>query len=170
MRSSIGNREAAATPIRVGDIVWGLLSVVFGGAVLLHSRGFPSLPGGYPGPGLFPQILGGLLILMGAVLCYHGARPAADPSPGSSEDDGNPEITGPGLINALSVLGSIVAYAVLVDRIGFPATATLISLFLMWKLKVKLGYALLISIAASLLVFYLFARVLYIPLPLGPMG
>lgn len=41
--------------------------------MLLHVRSFPELPGGQPGPALFPGIVGGLLVMFGLVLAARAA-------------------------------------------------------------------------------------------------
>ncbi|MGH3329495.1 MAG: hypothetical protein ACRDPT_17175, partial [Streptomycetales bacterium] len=51
-----------------GDLPAGLLTAGFGAAVVSAVRGFPQLPGGQPGPALFPGIIGGLMIVFGLAL------------------------------------------------------------------------------------------------------
>jgi putative tricarboxylic transport membrane protein len=158
----------------LSEIVVGALCVVLGAVVLVHSAGFPTLPGGYPGPGLFPQILATLIALAGLAVAWQGLRlrrrtGRTQPEPDSVEPrEQAPRATA--LSNAAAVLLAVPVYMALVERIGFPATMSLINAGLMLKLGVRWAYALPVSVGVGLAVFYLFARVLRVPLPFGPLG
>jgi putative tricarboxylic transport membrane protein len=70
-------------------------------------------------------------------------------------------------INAMFVLGAVVAYIVMVERIGFLLMGTLVLCVLMWRLRVRPLTALVVAIVFSNLVYLLFAKILRVPLPGG---
>lgn len=51
-----------------GNIVIGAASIVVGAAVIPYGAGMPYIREGIPGPGLFPMMIGGLLILFGLLI------------------------------------------------------------------------------------------------------
>ncbi|GAA1766242.1 tripartite tricarboxylate transporter TctB family protein [Kocuria aegyptia] len=100
-------------PLAVGDVVLGALSVVGGVAVVLYSRGMPTMGEALHGPGLFPMIIGWFLVVLGAALVVRavvaGRRGVAvptrngsaspggvEPAPGDRNVAMEPEVDGPG--------------------------------------------------------------------------
>lgn len=165
---SKGAFNARNNAVNVPNVVIGLLSALFGGAVALHARGFPTLSGGYPGPGLFPELMGILMVALGIPLAIHGFRGGADESVSGEEDNPDPAFLRRALPNAVAATVVVLLYMLLVERLGFIATMILLNLGLMLKLGVRLLTAILVSVAVSIVVYYLFAGVLYVPLPSGP--
>jgi putative tricarboxylic transport membrane protein len=165
------------TRVSRGDLAAGVLAAALGAAVLLYVRGFPELPDGSPGPALFPGIIGGLLVLFGLVLVARslraGHRATADVPPAGGEADGDepvPPSTTTGRLNALFVLGSVVAYLLLVDLLGFAITMGVILFALMWRLGAKPLVALAAAVVTTGLIVLIFQRLLLVPLPTGPLG
>jgi hypothetical protein len=72
-----------------------------------------------------------------------------------------------GFVNALFVLGGVIAYIVLADRLGFLVVGTGVMFVLMGRLEVRRRRALLIAAGFTVVVYVLFARVLLVPLPRG---
>lgn len=61
--------ETAPTPGSLrGDVVIGALSIAVGAGVIPYGASMPYIREGIPGPGLFPMMIGGLLLLFGALL------------------------------------------------------------------------------------------------------
>jgi putative tricarboxylic transport membrane protein len=157
------------------DLISGGLAAALGVAVLLYIRGFPELPDGSPGPALFPGIIGGLFVLFGAVLVVRSLRAGHRASAGASapeedEEEAVPSSTRAGRVNALAVLGSVVAYLLLVDVLGFPITMCAILFALMWRLGSRPLVALAASVATTALIVLIFQQILLVPLPTGPLG
>jgi putative tricarboxylic transport membrane protein len=73
----------------------------------------------------------------------------------------------PAFLNALCVLGAVMAYVALVGRAGFLIMGTLITCGLMWRLQVQFFKALVLAVVFSNLVYALFAKILRVPLPGG---
>lgn len=175
-----------------GDLISGLCAAGFGIALLLHVRGFPQMPDGAPGPALFPGILGALFILFGSILVVRWYRHRAVPSteaaageidrPGSGlvdvvrTDEPGDALGGPSIavstawVNALSVVGTVVAYVLLAGVLGFALTMSLLLFLLTWRLGTPLLVALITSGVTTGLLYVLFERVLFVPLPTGIFG
>lgn len=67
------------------DRVSGTICLALGVAVYLLSKQFPSLDDGYPGPGLFPSIIGSAMGLSGLfILVRPEANTDAEPAPRES--------------------------------------------------------------------------------------
>jgi putative tricarboxylic transport membrane protein len=147
------------------DLVGGLLAAVLGAAVVLHVRTFPELPDGYPGPALFPGIVGSLLVLFGLVLVVRAVlgrgRAAADPDAG---------VTAQGRLRALAVLGLVVGYLLLAETLGFAVTMGVLLFLLMWLLGARPLVAVLAAAAAVGFILLVFGELLLVPLPQGPLG
>lgn len=61
------------------QMISGLTTTLLGLIIFLLSRKFPDLPEGYPGPGLFPSLIGIALFVLGLfVLFRRDAIPSAD--------------------------------------------------------------------------------------------
>lgn len=152
-----------------GDLVAGVLTASFGTAVVVRVQGFPSLAGGYPGPALFPGIIGALMVVFGLTLVgqsarrrrRRGARPArAAPSPNR----------GRAVSNALAVLLAVVVYLLVVEILGFLPTMAGLLFCLMLKLRTRLVVAASASIVATLAIYAFFRGLLLVPLPAGLLG
>jgi len=72
-----------------------------------------------------------------------------------------------GFVNALFVLGGVLAYLLLVERLGFLIMGAVVIFVLMWRLEVRPLRALVVAIVFNTLVHFLFAKILRVPLPLG---
>lgn len=89
----------SATGATRGSLVIGAASVAVGAVVIPYGASMPYIREGIPGPGLFPMMIGGLLILFGALLAltsvlaarrerrHHAELAAVAASAGSPEDD-----------------------------------------------------------------------------------
>lgn len=147
--------------VKRSDVVLGGVAVLLGVAVYLGSLNFPHMADGWPGPGLFPRILGVLLALFGAVVVVEAFRPHE-----SRELSYQPA----NIVKAGLVLVSVAIYVAVVQRLGFLPTATLLLVGLMLMLNVRLRVALPASVAVALLCVLLFEKVLRVPLPPGILG
>ena len=178
------------------DLVGALLAVALGAAVLLHVRGFPTLPAGAPGPALFPGIVGALLVVFGLVLAARSLHARArtarqyaevehsakeqDPDENSTSEDFTGEVapdnaprqraSAKGRLDALAVLGLIVGYLLLVDTLGFPLTMGGLLFLLMWRLGAKPWLAFGAAAITTAAIVLMFQQVLLVPLPAGPLG
>jgi putative tricarboxylic transport membrane protein len=149
--------------VKISDTVVGAGFAVAGALIVAGTLHYPTLDGGHPGPSLFPRILGTLMAALGVGLAVVGAR-ARDASQVIAWRQLHRNT---GLLNALFVLGGVLAYLVLVERLGFLVTGTLLLFLLMWRLQVPPLRALAVAIGFNATVYVLFVKVLRVPLPLG---
>lgn len=145
------------------DIAAGLLTTGLGAWVYFVARTFPKVSEGYQGPGLFPQLIGGLLVVFGIGLMGAGIRrriPLHAPR----------LVFGSGALQALLILVSVVLYLVAAPRFGFVLTSSAMLLILMVAQGTRLRRALPSTFIAVALIYVLFVRLLRVPLPIGPFG
>lgn len=143
------------------DALTGVVLALLGSLVVITARSFPRLAGGYPGPGLFPQLLGAVLVVAGALLVaggLAGRRPPDRPLLGGSRRE---------KVSALLVVAAVIFYLVAVHRLGFIVVSVLILSGLMTALGVRARWSALIGIGATVVLYVLFARILRVPLPEG---
>lgn len=150
--------------MKIADLLAGVLFVAFGLAFAGYGWSLPPMPGQRYGAGLFPIMLGLCFVGCGAQLAWTGWRERPD----------GPLITlaawtrDPFLrTNVVFALGLVLVYVLLSDFIGFIPLATVILAVMFAKLGVKLWHSLLIAVAAVLLIYICFARILRVPLPRG---
>lgn len=149
--------------MKISDTAVGAGFVAAGVLIVAGTLQYPPLEGGHPGPSLFPRILGTLMAALGLGLAVVGAR-ARDATQAIAWRRLHRNT---GLLNAFSVLGGVLAYLVLVERLGFLITGTLLLFLLMWRLRVPPLRALVVAIAFNATVHFLFVKILRVPLPLG---
>jgi putative tricarboxylic transport membrane protein len=144
------------------DVFFGLFFLAAGAYIYLEARTFPNLAGGYPGPGLFPQILGALLALSGLALAATAVAARNWPKQLPLSRYGAKEKT-----NALLVLVAIAFYILFVERLGFIPTVFLIAATMMVRTGVSPARSAIFSAALTLGAYAIFNRALNVPLPNG---
>ncbi len=151
--------------MRVNDAVIGAALVLFAAAMIWYTRNFPEMPGQHYGPALFPVLIGIGFLLTGAVLIARGAaRLRTEPL----FSGGAWLRSGPHLINFMAIVGGLLLYILISDRLGFILTALL--LLSGWLLLFRRGRPLssfAIALGVTLAVDYLFSKLLLVPLPAG---
>lgn len=61
--------DSSGTEVSVrSNLVIGVVSIAAGGVVIPYGAGMPFIREGIPGPGLFPMMIGGLLVIFGALI------------------------------------------------------------------------------------------------------
>jgi putative tricarboxylic transport membrane protein len=151
--------------VRVNDAVIGVVLVLFAAAMIWYTRTFPEMPGQHYGPALFPVLIGIGFLLTGVILIARGlARLGTEPL----FSGGAWLRSGPHLINFLAIVGGLLLYILVSDRLGFILTSLL--LLAGWLLLFRGGRpisSLAIALGVTLAVDYLFSELLLVPLPLG---
>lgn len=155
-----------------GDLVAGSLAVVFGATVLVYIRGFPQLPGGQPGPALFPGIIAGLFVLFGGILVvrWFAQRRAGAVVEGAEQPEQPERPTTKAWLTALAMCAAVVVYLLVVDLLGFTLTMSVLLFALMKVLGTRTLLAALASVTTAVVVMLLFQMVLLVPLPTGILG
>jgi putative tricarboxylic transport membrane protein len=155
-------------PVRLArEAAGGLVSLVLGAAVIQYARGLPSGPGGYPGPGLFPTIVGVLFVVFGTILFVQavtGRVAVTEPN----EVDREPRWRSIG--NVVVLVIAVPIYVALARHLGFVIAMALVAAGVMLRLRVRLRIVLLVAAIVVPMVSYLFGTVLRVPLPAGPLG
>lgn len=144
------------------DVFLGLIFAVAGAYIYLEARTFPNLAGGYPGPGLFPQILGVLFILSGLGIATAAAARGGWPKQAPLSQYATRE-----KVNALLVVLAIIFYMLFVDVLGFIPVILVILIGLMLRTGVSLRWSLVLGVSLTLAAYILFNRILKVPLPAG---
>ncbi len=144
------------------DTLAGVLLAFLGSYVFLAARTFPNLSGGYPGPGLFPQLLGILLGLSGAALVVNGVLTGTGFRRVPLITASRREKT-----NAFLIVLAVLFYILMVERLGFAAVTLLILVGLMLRLGVPARWSVALGIGLTFLLYVLFGRLLRVPLPGG---
>jgi putative tricarboxylic transport membrane protein len=149
--------------VKVSDTLVGAGFAAAGALVIVGTLGYPSLDGSHPGPALFPRLLGGLMMVLGGALGWHGIA-TGDVSERLAWRDLTRSTP---FVNALVVLAAVVGYVLLVERLGFIATAALLLAVVMWRLDVPRLRTVVIAVVLAVVVHAMFAKVLRVPLPTG---
>lgn len=160
------------------DLVAGGAAVLLGAATIVEASSFPEA-GGRPGPALFPTLIGVALVLSGAGLAaqclFSAARRRAPeagvgappPRPGGSTSPRYSRLRA--AVRLATPVVAVVLYMVAVGRLGFLVTACGIVVGLMLALGVSLRVAAPAGIGVAVAAYWLFARLLRVPLPGGPL-
>ena len=154
-------------PARTCELLISLGLFTLGVYMVIETRNIAGMPSyAQVGPGLFPNIVGGALIVLGTVLGWHAAWGGWRHVPLDPEDHGSPNWRATLIISA-----AVLVQMALIGWAGFILTGiflyTLIArAFGSSRLLADLGVA--TTLAA--VVFYLFTKVLGLSLPEGLLG
>ena len=151
--------------MRANDAICGFVLIVFAALMIALTASFPDFPGQKYGPALFPRVLGTGLIVCGGLLIwkhYAGAQrgaPWVTLAPWTRE----PWRLG----SFLLMLGLLILYILLSEKIGFipMALAFLLALFL-W-LGVRPLTAIITALITTIAIHEFFSTMLRVPLPRG---
>jgi putative tricarboxylic transport membrane protein len=152
--------------MRINDAILGLMVIAVSILLMLHARTFPALPGVPYGPGFFPNIILGAMIIAGCILVFKGVFRWKETGWLSLD----PWARRP---KTYLTLGAIVAahlfYIFFSERLGFLVTSTFLifCLLLLTRGKKWLLSSTVIAVCFSAFVYYVFGMVLRVPLPAG---
>jgi putative tricarboxylic transport membrane protein len=141
----------------VSDRLTGLALLALAVAYGLAASGYQAMIGDPLGPAVFPIVLA---IPLGLLSLYLIVRP--DPEPDWPR--------GRALLKQLLALVAFVAYAYLLEPLGFLVSTFLAVLVLGWLLGARLWQAGAAGVAIAVVLFVLFDTLLGLPLPAGVLG
>lgn len=134
---------------------------IYGGAIaavglltVVMSRSFPDLPEGYPGPGLFPLIIGGLLIIAGLVIVFSKMP----------QDERIKDAFKGQWGKIFILLAAILLFPLLHRYAGFIPTMIIIGFVVATLLRLTFIKAALVAGGSALVVYLLFSQLLHVPL------
>ncbi|MEP7084036.1 MAG: tripartite tricarboxylate transporter TctB family protein [Betaproteobacteria bacterium] len=154
--------------MKFNDAVWGVLFVLFAGAILIHVQPFPKIPGQNVGPGLFPGSIAVGIAICGLVLIGRGLRMRRAGGEAGRWLWLPPWLkSGPHVLAFAVLVGINVFYLLAVDKLGFIITGFVYLLAFMSVLKVRLSRAIPIAFIMTLVIHYAFYKMLKVPLPWG---
>ena len=151
--------------MKINDAVFGVLLAVLGGAVLWHVQAFPKIPGQQVGPALFPGLISAGLVVAGVLLVISGlrARRAGERWFTLADWMGS---RGHFTAFAAVLLGGV-AYVWLAGPVGFLLLAPVLLFAWMAAFGVRPARAALIAVIGTLAIWYVFYKLLRVPLPWG---
>lgn len=150
--------------MKLSDAVPGALCVLAGVGLAIHAAGFPRTAVQAYGPGFFPGLLGLLLAACGVLLVARGiAGRAAAPA-------GPSWIASPhAWFRVALVPACVLAWLWLGPRIGFLGAASIPTAIMLAILTRRPLLSVAVAAGSAIAVWVLFARVLLVPLPVGPL-
>jgi putative tricarboxylic transport membrane protein len=148
--------------MRLNDALIGAVLIALAIALAVYSQTFPDIPGQQYGAAVFPTLIALGLAGSGLALVVSGVRQRA---PIVVWADWARERHG--IRNVAVTVLAVAFYVLAANRLGFIPTMA-IALFVLLKLfRVGAVLSVAVAVGATLLIQYLFADVLYVPLPWG---
>jgi putative tricarboxylic transport membrane protein len=149
------------------EIIVGVIILLFGAATALLSLKMPLGTFRMAGTGMFPLILGILLIILSGIfvlkIYFQGKKEQMKKEP-SLESSESP-------IQLTLFLGAMVLATLFFNQLGYPLTSLLLMLALLRILGIKRwGLNILISVVTAVGSYFLFVKWLNIPMPKGWIG
>ena len=129
----------------------GIVFLILAAAIWLGTRNFPSLPEGYPGPGLFPNVLAFLLALAGIGLLW---RPSAEVEPTAQR------LPRKGIARILGGISGALLFLLINPWTSIGAAAGVTCLVCGVALRARIKAVLITSTAAGILIHLLFSGLL----------
>lgn len=143
--------------------VWvGLAFLAFSGTLFWQALSYDYYSKIGPGPGLLPMWLSGTLILLSVAYMIDSVR--NDPINIKSMLP-----HGKGLRKVLALFAALALFLAMVKFSGY-VIASCVMLFILFAFEYKWYWAVSISLAVTLVVFYVFKSLLNVPLPVNIFG
>jgi len=153
--------------VKFNDAIWGAALVVFAGLLFVHAQGFPAIPGQSVGPGALPKALAVGLAVCGALMFLGGLRARASGSSSHWIELPDWFASRPQAMGFAVLVGVNLLYLLGVDRLGFVIVGWIYLAALMLVLRVRPVLAIGVALVMTLLIHYVFYKLLRVPLPWG---
>ncbi|TPW30631.1 tripartite tricarboxylate transporter TctB family protein [Pararhizobium mangrovi] len=152
--------------MRFDDRILGGALAIFSICVIVASRRIGSVPGTTFGPDVFPTLIGIAMLILSVRIFVRAARIGGrDAWVDLSDWKGQTK----GLVCATWILAGIVIGIAFFDDIGFPLFGLAYALPLMLLMGARPISAFVVTASAVLLSYFVFSRLLFVPLPVGPL-
>ena len=118
-----------------------------------------------PGPGLFPRIIGLIIICTNVFLLVLSLRRQAGESKSKPL---MPLLKGKHLLSGGMIVGAVILYLLVLDEVGFLLASPLLVFFLAWVMGGARWMAnLILGVVASAFLYWLFWVIMRVPIPRG---
>ena len=150
--------------MRVADWIFGLIMLVGAGLIFRQTMTFSAMPGQDYGAKLFPDLIAAGFAICGVFLLISGVRQRA----AAFEIDQQARAPGR-LFDAGLTISVIILMMLLWDLVGFLILSSGAITVLTWRYwQGRFFQALSVGVTGSLVIDWLFRKMLLVPLPLGP--
>jgi hypothetical protein len=173
-RKKLKPTDGGGPQMRRLDFYTGLVTAAVGAAATWDARDLAMFYGDHnvPGPGFFPKILAGLLIVLGLLLVGIAVREKPEePDLDGVGVDGND--SGAGRRRMLRPVGVLIVFGViapLVALIGYIPAMVLLVLVILYGIERRRDFrSRLAAVLIPIATYVLFAHLFAIPLPSGPL-
>lgn len=145
--------------MKLGNIISSIVVVVLGVFIILQSNNFPDEVASAPGPGIYPSLLGWLLVLLGSILLIQTFV-------FRKKEEIIVTFTSKQALFIYKLIGVSVLYCIVLPFLGFAITSFLFLIITSFMLGLK-KYRLLILIpmVSIILILFIFGTIFHIPLP-----
>ena len=150
--------------MKFNDIIWGLVLMAVGIAVLGDVRGYPEIPGQQYGPRAFPGLLAWLLIGCSILLIHKGWR---ERKQHPWFEAGSWLQSAPQVRNFAITIAGLVFYILAAEKLGFLLCGSAMLAALFWSLRVRPALILPIAVISTFVIHGIFYKGLRVPLPWG---
>ena len=152
--------------MRINDAILGIITVATSIFIIVVARTFPALPGVPYGPGVFPTIIAGCMMLGGVILIFNGIRQL--PEIGWLKLDPWAKALR-SYITLGIIFTALLFYILFSDKLGFIITCVLILFpLLLWtRGSERMLSSSIISVSFSLIIYLVFVKFMRVPLPSG---
>jgi len=141
----------------MADLVSGLIFLAVAAGAWLALAGTPAGSAMQMGPAFFPRLLCGFVGLMGAVLMVRGFARAGE------------AVGTPPWRPLAFIIGGVLLFALLIDRLGLAATTVVLVLLIRWAAPpVRIGETALLALGLSVAVVLIFSKALGLAIPVWP--
>jgi putative tricarboxylic transport membrane protein len=158
--------------MRRSDFFTGLVTAAVGAAATWNAKDLAMFgENNVPGPGFFPKLLAGLLIVLGLILAAIAARERPLPDEGDEAGGGAKSgTTRRAMVRPVAVLIFFGIVAPLVAFIGYIPAMVLLVFVVLYGIERRRDLRTMLAVVLIPLATYvLFAHVFAIPLPSGPL-
>jgi putative tricarboxylic transport membrane protein len=151
--------------MRTNDAISGAILIILALAMIAFTTTFPPFPGQKYGPSLFPRLLGGGIIVCGALLMMRGFSMRAGGQPWFSRASWMAEPWR--LASFLLTFAAMLFYILASEKLGFLIVSTIILSGLFLWFRVRPVVALPLGLAATWIIHWFFVSLMRVPLPRG---